>query len=121
MLTTALPFTTGSGLFCNFLSLSTPSWSSAQRGTQKIFFNPSGQNPDGTEMMSVDIRGFTGVTRFLMQLFYPRHLFCLLGYLDSISNQQISVVDGDKRAVAQDDAVPFFQDIIELPGESPEK
>lgn len=68
--------------------------------------------------MSVDIRGFTGITRFLMEFLYPRHLFCLLGYLDSISNQQISVVDGDKRAVAQDDAAPFFQDIIELPGES---
>jgi len=72
-------------------------------------------------MMSVDIRGFTGVTRFLMQLFYPRHLFCLLGYLDSIPDQQIPVVDGYKRAVGQDDTVPFFQNLTEFPGGSPEK
>jgi hypothetical protein len=92
-LTFGLFFTTGSALSWNCRIAFTPSWSSAQRGIQKIFFYPSGQNADHAPMVTVDILRFARVVRFLMKPFDNRHLFGFFADLDTISGKQQTPID----------------------------
>jgi len=79
------PLTTGSTLAWNFRSASTPSCGSAQRGIQNSFFYPSGQDPDHPMMVSINIRGFAGVVRLLVEFFDTRHLLGFFADLDTVS------------------------------------
>jgi len=92
-LTFGLSFTTGSALAWNRRTVSTPSCSSAQRGIQNSFFYPTGQDPDHTPMVTVDIRRFAGVFRFLMKPFDNRHLFGFFADFDTVSGKQQTPID----------------------------
>jgi hypothetical protein len=80
------PLTVGSALFWNCRIFSTPSCSSAQRGTQKIFFYPTGQNAYDAMVVAIDIGRFTGIGRLQMQSFYTGHFFSFFADFNAIAS-----------------------------------
>ena len=120
-LTLDRPLTIGSILPWNFRSVSTPSCSSAQRGIQNIFFYPSAQDSDHSVMVTINIRGFAGVVRFLMELFDAWHLFGFFADFDAVSGQQQTATNFDQGTTEQNNLPPALHDGFQIPRRCPEK
>ena len=72
-------------------------------------------------MVTVNIWGFPGVVRLLMEFFDTRHLFGFFADLDTVSGQKQATVNFNQRATGQHDLPPVMHDGFQLPGRCPEK